>query len=114
MTAKSARDRCLTRLSKICLALPEAVREDKGRHAAFLVRKRVFAYYLNDHHGDGIVSVACKTFIGDNVALAAAHPVALRLDSGSVDWEEAADVVKGSYLQIAPRALAARVKIESD
>jgi len=128
MTAKSARDRCLTRLSKICLALPEAVREDKGRHAAFLVRKRVFAYYLNDHHGDGIVSVACKTFIGDNVALAAAHPerfympayigprgwVALRLDSGSVDWEETADVVKGSYLQIAPRALAARVKIESD
>jgi hypothetical protein len=74
------------------------------------------------------VSVACKTFIGDNAALAAAHPerfympayvgprgwVALRLDSDSVDWEEAADVVKGSYLQIAPRALAARVKIESD
>lgn len=125
---QSARAKCLARLSKICLALPEAAREDKGQHSAFLVKKRVFAYYLNDHHGDGIVSVACKAFPGDNARLAAAHParfyvppyigprgwVALRLDTRDVDWEEASELVAGSYLLIAPKTLAARVKIRSD
>src|SRR5437764_15460283 len=106
-----ADDRCLTRLSKICLALPEAMRTDSGSHASFLVRKRVFAYLLNNHHGDGIVSVACKALPGDNTALAAAQPdrfylpsyigsrgwVALRLDIADLDWDEVAELVTGSY-----------------
>ena len=40
----------LQRLSEICLALPEVLREDMGDHAAFAVRKKKFAYYLHDHH----------------------------------------------------------------
>jgi hypothetical protein len=59
------------RLSAICLALPEAVREDQGSHASFRVAKKVFAYYLNDHHGDGIVSICCKALPGDNERLIA-------------------------------------------
>ena len=124
MMSLAARDKCLARLTKICLALPEAVREDKNQHAAFSVRQKIFAYYLNDHHGDGIVSVACKAFPGDNASLAAAHPkrfylpayigprgwVALRLDVGTVDWEEAADLLKGSYLMTAPKTLRGQVK----
>ena len=42
----------LPRLTKICLALPETMRENHGQHAGFLVRKKTFAWYLNDHHGD--------------------------------------------------------------
>src|ERR1035437_5472833 len=68
------KDGRLARLMKICLALPEAIQESAGRHATFLVRKSVFAYYLNDHHGDGIVSVCCNVLPGDNEALVAAHP----------------------------------------
>ena len=114
MAKKSiAEDARLARVTKICLALPDAVRELKGRnqHAAFLARKRVFAYFLNDHHGDGIVSVCCKALPGDNAALIAAQPerfyspayigprgwVGLRLDTGDVDWEEVEELVKGSY-----------------
>jgi len=67
-------DARLKRLSKICLALPEAVRKDMGSHAAFLVRNRTFSYFLNDHHGDGIVSVTCKVLPGDNSSLATAQP----------------------------------------
>jgi predicted DNA-binding protein (MmcQ/YjbR family) len=107
----------LTRLSKICLELPEALREDKGDHAAFLVRKRTFGYFLNNHHGDGIVSIACKVLPGENTSLAAAQPkrfylpayigsrgwIALRLDTGKVDWEEVTELVKGSYRLIAPK-----------
>jgi len=118
MAAKHAR---LARLTKICLALPEAERRDSGDHAAFRIRKRVFAYFLNNHHGDGIVSVACKVLPGDNVELARVQPerfylpayigsrgwVALRLDVGEVDWDEAKELVTGSYRLTAPKTLAA-------
>jgi predicted DNA-binding protein (MmcQ/YjbR family) len=114
--------RTIDRLSKICLALPDAVREDKGDHAAFLIRKKTFAYFLNNHHGDGIISVACKALPGENTALAAAQPsrfylpayigsrgwIALRLDRGETDWEEVAELMKGSYRMADPKRAARR------
>ncbi len=123
MSATTADD-CLAQLTKVCLALPEAARLDHGSHAAFLVRKSTFAYFLNDHHGDGIVSVACKALPGDNAALASAQPdrfylpayigprgwIALRLDTGEVDWDEVAELVGVSYRLIAPKSLRKLVK----
>jgi predicted DNA-binding protein (MmcQ/YjbR family) len=116
-------DRRLTRFTKICLSLPETTREDKGQHAAFLVRKKIFAYYLNDHHGDGIVAVTCKVLPGDNTALSTANPerfympayigprgwVALRLDIGEIDWDEVSELAATSYRLVAPKSLAALV-----
>ncbi len=124
MAAIASEDRRLVRLTNICLALPEATRRDSGSHAAFLVRKSTFAYFLNDHHGDGIVSVSCKALPGDNTALAAAQPTrfylpayvgargwtALRLDIGEIDWDEVAELVAGSYRLIAPKRLLTLVK----
>lgn len=109
----------LKKLSAICLALPEATREDQGSHASFRVGKKVFAYYLNDHHGDGIVSVCCKALPGDNERLIASNPrkfympayigprgwVGLRLDRPTVDWREVKELVQGSYIQTAPKKL---------
>ncbi len=117
-------DARLTRVTKICLALPQAVREIHGEHAKFTVRKKTFAYFLKDHHGDGIVGIACKVLPGDNIALIATDPVrfympsyigskgwaALRLDVGRPDWEEVAELVSGSYLLVAPKALSALLK----
>src|ERR1700716_289339 len=74
MTITSGEDRRLVRFTKICLALPEATRQRHGTHAGFLVRKKIFAYYLDDHHGDGIVAVTCKVLPGDNKALAEPQP----------------------------------------
>lgn len=113
----------LVRLTGIALALPETTRERHGSHASFLVRKKIFAYYLDDHHGDGIVGFTCKVLPGDNAALVAAHPeryfmpaylasrgwVALRLDVGPIDWEEVEGLLAGSYQLVAPKRLAARV-----
>jgi len=90
----------MTRLTKICLALPETSRQIYGNHAQFLVRKKTFVYFLDNHHGDGIVAVTGKALRGDNKALAEAQPqrfylpaylahkgwVALWLDVGAVDW----------------------------
>jgi phosphoribosylglycinamide formyltransferase-1 len=94
-----------------------------GSHASFTVRKRTFAYFLNNHHGDGIVAVTVKVISGDNTALAASNPekfylpayigtrgwVALRLDTGKVDWDEVSELVACSYRLVAPKKLAAMV-----
>jgi phosphoribosylglycinamide formyltransferase-1 len=114
-------DHRLTRLTKLCLALPEATRRSMGRHAAFHVHKKIFSYFLDDHHGDGIVGINCKVLPGDNTALIASNPekfympayigsrgwVGLRLDLGEVDWEEVAELVTHSYRLVAPKRLAA-------
>ena len=65
---QSPQDR-LDALTKICLALPETRREDKGSHAAFLVGKKTFAYYLNNHHGDNIISVSVRSCLVRIVSL---------------------------------------------
>lgn len=114
----------LERLSEICLALPESSREDSGRHAVFRVRKRTFAYWLDDHHGDGIVGAVCKAHMGEGEALVSADPerfyspayvgprgwVGLRLDRVEIDWTEVIDLVTESYLLTAPKRLAAAVR----
>jgi hypothetical protein len=73
---KSSEDPRLARLTEIALALPEATRQIYGSHAQFLVRKKTFAYFLDDHHGDGIVGVTCKVIPGENEALVKLSPAA--------------------------------------
>jgi predicted DNA-binding protein (MmcQ/YjbR family) len=117
-------DHRLTRLTKICLTLPEATRQVTGRHAGFLVRKKTFAYFLDDHHGDGIVGITCKVLPGDNTALIASNPakfympayvgsrgwVGLRLDLGEIDWQEVAELATHSYQVVASKRLAAAAR----
>ena len=71
---KRREDSRLTRITKLALALPEASRLIHGSHAQFLVRKKTFAYYLDNHHGDGIVAITCKVLPGDNQRLVDAQP----------------------------------------
>jgi phosphoribosylglycinamide formyltransferase-1 len=124
MAKRSAEDPRLTRLTEIALKLPETTRKIYGSHAQFLIRKKTFAYFLDNHHGDGIVSITGKVLPGDNKALAEAQPkrfylpayigsrgwVALRLDVGKVDWSEVEELLSGSYALVAPRKLAEQVK----
>jgi predicted DNA-binding protein (MmcQ/YjbR family) len=120
MKTAFAKDARLKRVTDICKELPEAIFELAGKHASYQVRKRTFAYYLNDHHGDGIISVCCKVLPGDNEALIAARPkkfympayigprgwVGLRLDVPGVDWKEVSELIRGSYRLVAPQKLA--------
>ena len=109
----------LSTVTEICLAFPEATVEHSGSHATFKVRKRVFAYFLNDHHGDGRIAVCCKTHLGEHEDLARADPekfyvpayigprgwVAIRVDRGRVNWKEVAEFVGASYRAVAPAKL---------
>jgi phosphoribosylglycinamide formyltransferase-1 len=120
---KQKEDPRLARVTKLALALPEATRTVHGDHAAFLIRKKTFAYFLDNHHGDGIVAVTCKVMPAENAALVAAQRnrfylpayigpkgwVALRLDIGEIDWDEVSDLLTASYILIAPKRLAALV-----
>jgi hypothetical protein len=124
MVKKSSQPARLRALTEICLALPETTREDKGSHAAFLVRKKTFAYYLNNHHGDNIISICCKVLPGENRFLVESGPdrfylpayigsrgwIALRMDRAALNWTEVKELVRGSYLQMAPKKLASLVK----
>jgi predicted DNA-binding protein (MmcQ/YjbR family) len=114
----------LTKLTKICLGLPEAERRALGDHADFRVRGKVFAYFLNNHHGDGIVSVCCKAALGENIDRASREPrrfylpayigprgwFGLRLDHKAVDWTEVRNLVELSYCLAAPKTLSKAVE----
>jgi phosphoribosylglycinamide formyltransferase-1 len=124
--AKRPQNPRLGRLTEIALSLPEATRKVYGSHAQFLVRKKTFAYFLDNHHRDGIVAVSCKVLPGDNKVLAAAQPArfylpdylaskgwaGLRLDVGKIDWDEVKELLLGSYALIAPKRLAERLKAD--
>jgi predicted DNA-binding protein (MmcQ/YjbR family) len=119
----AAEDLRLKKITQLCEALPEVVRAVHGDHADFRVRSRVFAYFLNNHHGDGIVSICCKSALGENVDRASSDPerfylpayigargwFGLRLDNGPIDWREVENILELSYCLMAPKSLAAAI-----
>jgi predicted DNA-binding protein (MmcQ/YjbR family) len=116
-------EKTLAKVSDVCLALPSAELRLSDSHATYRVRGKVFAYFLDDHHGDGIVSVCVKSELGENVDRARRDPeryylpayigprgwFGLRLDRGRVDWREVANVVERSYRLTAPKTLVAKL-----
>ena len=125
MPAPTAEDPRLTRITQLCLALPDAARATHGSHADFRVRSRVFATTDRDHDDDGIVSVCCKSELGENVDRAKSFPArfylpayigargwfGLRLDTGPIDWDEVENILTLSYCLVAPRKLAQTVTV---
>src|SRR5437762_13342469 len=54
------------RLLEICEAFPKLVVDAAGKdHLAFRIQKRIFAYYLFDHHGDGRIAFCCKSSLSE-------------------------------------------------
>lgn len=110
------------RLLALVRPFPE-VEISGGPHLAFRVRKKVFGYYLVDHHGDGRLGLCCKAYPGGQPFLVGQDPaqfyvpaylgargwVGLRLDLATVDWAQAAKLLSDSYRQLAPKALAAQL-----
>ena len=113
----------LQRLRAISERLPECAVEPSVPHAAFVVRKRTFAWFLVDHHGDGMVVVSLKVPPGENQAMVAAHPerfvlpsylaargwVSVRLDVPEVDWDELGELMTDSYRMVAPKTLVTQI-----
>jgi hypothetical protein len=114
-----ALDPRLERLTQIVGGWPEVERTLSGDHATFRARAKVFAYFLNNHHGDGIVSVCFKTEMGAHIDMAAREPeiyylpayigprgwAGLRLDRGRIEWRLVTAHVGLSYRLVAPKTL---------
>lgn len=121
----AARRARLARLRALGKSLPEAqVLDVPQRHVAFRVGKKTFAYYLNSHHDDGIVSIACKSTSAAQRRLVAGDPasyyapaylgasgwVALRLDLPRVDWDSVLELMVAAYRLQAPQRLARQLE----
>ena len=112
--------RPLSRLRKICLALPEAHEVEAWGEPTFRVRNKLFAMFAsaNTHHGQGRPAVWCKAGPGNQEIMVRGAPdrffvppyvgpggwIGIWLD-GQVDWGELADLLRDSYDLIAPKRL---------
>jgi hypothetical protein len=68
--------RGLTRLRRLCLALPEAHEVEAWGEPTFRVRNRLFAMYAaaGNHHGNGRAAVWCKAAPGNQQLMVKAAP----------------------------------------
>ena len=112
------------RLVKTLSLLPEIEIQTLGEHLGMRIRKKSLAYYQFDHHGDGMISLVCKSNANEQRRLIQSDPetffvpdyvgnrgwIGMRLDLDEVDWETAADLLKRGYQEIAPRKLAALIE----
>jgi predicted DNA-binding protein (MmcQ/YjbR family) len=110
--------KALTRLQKICLALPEAEERETWGEPTFRVRDKIFCAQI-EH--DERPALTCKAPPGSQAVLVGADPkrffvpryvghngwVGMWLDKGC-DWTEVAEIVKRSYRLTAPKKLAMR------
>lgn len=109
------------RVRAICLAFPGTSEESPNPdHSGFAANGKRFCYFLNNHHGDGVVGLTCKTMPGVQSALidldrerfylpAYMHHhgwIGMRLDIAPVDWAQAGPLLTEAYLAMAPKKLA--------
>ena len=112
--------RPLTRLRKICLALPEAHEVEAWGEPTFRVRNKLFAMFAsaNTHHGEGRPAVWCKAGPGNQEIMVRGAPerffvppyvgpsgwVGIWLDA-QVDWKELAGLLRDSYDLVCPKRI---------
>ncbi len=90
-----------------------------GQHYAFTVRGKKFAYFLDDHHGDGRIVFQCKMPPGEMGRLVEMDPekfapapymarygwVSVYIDRGEVDWDEIAGMAAVAWSLTAPKSV---------
>src|SRR5512145_3039358 len=105
----------LQRVRRLCAALPETTEKLSHGEPTFFVRKKVFAMYSNNHHGDGHIAVLIPAAPGVQEALAGMWPkryyrppyvgvrgwVGINLDQ--IDDDELAAHLLDAWRMIAPK-----------
>lgn len=116
--------RPITRLRRLCLALPEAHEVEAWGEPTFRVRNKMFATFAaaNNHHGGGRPAVWYKAAPGEQDLRIRRDPdryfkppyvgpsgwIGMWLD-GAVDWDELGEDLRDAYRLIAPKKLAGLV-----
>ena len=127
MVAAKERERTLSRIREICLALPEtSERLSHGAPTFFVREKRAFLMVLTDHHGDGRFAIWCAAPPELQGMLVEADPerffrppyvghrgwLGVRLDRG-IHWDELAGIVEDAYVEVAPPRLVEAAQLEN-
>jgi predicted DNA-binding protein (MmcQ/YjbR family) len=106
----------LERVRKLCLSLPETEEKEAWGAPTFRVRKKMFAMYADNHHGDGRTALWCNAEIENRDAAVEEDPqnyfvppyvgckgwIGVRLDR-SLEWEAIAGVVSSAYKVSLPK-----------
>jgi phosphoribosylglycinamide formyltransferase-1/phosphoribosylamine--glycine ligase/phosphoribosylglycinamide formyltransferase/phosphoribosylformylglycinamidine cyclo-ligase len=111
----------LARVREIAMALPGAEETSSHGMPCFRIQGgKMFCYFTENHHGDGIIAIIVKTSGPEEQAqLIDQDPdiyyrpayfgpsgwVGVRLDSGDTDWDHVADRIELSWKLVAPRKL---------
>ena len=112
----------LKRVREICLSLPETMEKEAWSAPTFRVKKKMFAMFVNNHHGDERVALWLDAPPGDQELLVAADPVrffvppyqgpfgwiGVRVDLDP-DWDEVRELVVDAWRTSAPTTLLARL-----
>ena len=107
----------LGRLRRMCATLPETTEKLSHGEPTFFVRKRVYAMFDNNHHGDGHVAVWIPAAPGVQETLIATRPriffrppyvgvrgwVGIELDR--VDDDELAEHLAAAWRLVGPKKL---------
>jgi len=113
-----SRPEVLERVRKLCLALPGTSEKEAWGGPTFRVRDRMFAMYMDHHHGDGRVALWCHAEAESRDALVASDPdrffvppylgvrgwLGVRLDR-RLGWKRIAELVEEAWRMAAPKRL---------
>jgi hypothetical protein len=113
----------LKQVRDICLSFPETTEKEAWRAPTFRVKNKMFAMYMNNHHGDGRIALWLDAPPGNQEILVAADPVrffvppyqgpygwiGVRVDL-DVDWDEVRELVEEAYRTSAPKSVLARLE----
>ena len=117
-------EQLVSRIRKICLALPEATERPSHGAPTFFVRgKATFVtLWANGHHDHTFPHVWCAAPLGAQQLLIDENPdrifrppyvghrgwIGVRLD-GKLDWGQIEELCEDAYRTVAPKALVARL-----
>ncbi|MBI1760283.1 MAG: MmcQ/YjbR family DNA-binding protein [Acidobacteria bacterium] len=104
---------------RLCLTLPEVEEQEAWGSPTFRVKGKMFAMYLNNHHGDGHIALWLKAPPGVQAMLVEAAPekffipqyqgpfgwIGVHLDRNRED--EIASHIRQAYRMVAPKKLQA-------
>lgn len=121
VTRERSPDYLRARVRELAMALPEADEVTSHGMPCFgIVKGKKFAYFTEDHHGDGKIALLVKISGAEEQAMLIEldeeryyRPayfgdgwVGIRLDLGDTDWDAIGEWLRKSWLAVAPKKLA--------
>jgi len=125
--AKPKASDLLKRVREICLSLPETTEKEAWSAPTFRVKKKMFAMFVNNHHGDERVALWLDAPPGDQELLVGVDAerffvppyqgpfgwIGVRMDLYP-DWDEVRELVVDAWRTSAPKTLLPRLDATSN